>query len=114
MHDSVHPLANQTVKIRFMAPHSQFPGLEHEFTVEDWWDHMTGGSWMFADGNPACLIFAMRMGFGGILKTDDEVIYGKINGFGVLIHTDELVLETAEQLAAAGVEDTSGGNPNER
>lgn len=114
MHDTVHPLANQTVPIKFVAPHQQFANAEQEFVVEDWWDHMTGGSWMFADGNPACLIFALRMGFGMFLKIDDQVIYGKIGGVGVLIHEDELALETLDELQTAGIEDTDGGNPTDR
>jgi hypothetical protein len=46
---------------------------------------------MFAKGNPACLVYAMRTGCSKIfIPTDDEVLYGKINGLGHLVHITEL------------------------
>ena len=58
--------------------------------VEDWWDRIAGKSWMFCEGNPAALIFAMRSGLAH-LPTDDEVLYGKTEGgSGVLFHISEV------------------------
>lgn len=57
--------------------------------VEDWWENVSGTSWMFCNGNPACLKYAMRSAFSG-LPTDNEVVYGKVNGFGHLVHDSEL------------------------
>ena len=60
-----------------------------EYRVEDFWDHLTGGSWMNADGNPAALHYAMRAGMTG-LPVDDEVLYGKIGNLGHLVHVSEV------------------------
>jgi hypothetical protein len=62
----------------------------HSFRVEDWWDRVSGGSWLFAQGHPAALIYAMRSGLSG-LPVDDEVLYGKdVGGFGHLVHVSEV------------------------
>lgn len=62
-----------------------------EVEVEGYWDDVTGGSWMWAQGNPACLVYAMRSATKG-LPVDDEVVYVKYGGFGSLIHVSELEL----------------------
>lgn len=89
MHTEAHPLAGQTVilpnDLKTLPP----VPAGSEFHIEDWWDHLTGGSWMFADGNPACLIYAMRSAGAG-LPTDNEVVYGKVDGLGHLVHVSEL------------------------
>ena len=59
-----------------------------EYRVEDWWDRVSGGSWMDAVGNPAALQYAMRS--AGVLPLDNDVVYGKIGSFGHLIHITEL------------------------
>lgn len=92
MHAESHPLAGKTIKIHLSAPHFQLEGMEHEYTVEDWWDKLTGKSWMLSDGNPAALVYAMRTGLDPkrSIPTDDEVVYGKIDGLGHLVHVSEL------------------------
>jgi hypothetical protein len=82
-HNEPHPQAGETVTIQS----GHFAG--EEYWIEDWWDHLTGGSWGDADGNPACIKYAIRAGAAG-LPTDDEVVYGKIGPFGELIHASEL------------------------
>jgi hypothetical protein len=64
-----------------------------DFRVEDWWDVMTGGSWMFADGNPAAMNYAIRS--ASVLPLDNEVVYGKdtATGLGHLVHVSELVVD---------------------
>jgi len=57
--------------------------------IEDKVEEVFGGSWMFKDGNPACMLYAMRIAMEGI-PSDDEVWYGKINGLGELVHFSEL------------------------
>lgn len=79
------PHSGSTVRIR--ADVAAIGGLD--FQVEDWWINVAGGSWMFATSNPAALKYAMRAGFAG-LPTDDEVLYGKIAGFGELVHVSEI------------------------
>lgn len=88
-HAEPHPFARQTVKLDLARPG---PNLQDGdlFIVEDYWDRVSGGSWMDAQGNPAALGYAMRSGLAG-LPTDDEVVYGKVGGLGHLIHVSELV-----------------------
>lgn len=59
------------------------------FIVEDWWDRVSGGSWAWAKGNPAALIYAMRL-IGTDIPDNDEVVYGKRGGLGHLVHVSEL------------------------
>lgn len=87
-HDKIHsvesPYKGETVTV-------QFKGTDelHEFVVEDYWDRVTGDSWMWAEGNPAALNYAMRV-YQAHLPLDDEVLYGKIGAFGFLIHVSEV------------------------
>ena len=60
------------------------------YWVEDWWENVSGSSWMFADGNPACLKYAARIGLKDSVPFDDDVLYGKIGSFGELIHISEI------------------------
>jgi len=62
----------------------------HDVVIEDWADRVFGKSWMFMDGNPAALVYAMRAGLAG-LPTDDEVVYGKTrSGRSHLVHVREI------------------------
>lgn len=61
-----------------------------QIRVEDWWDRVSGGSWMAAEGNPAALKYAMRSGLAG-LPIDNKVLYGKdSHGLGHLLHVSEV------------------------
>jgi hypothetical protein len=61
-----------------------------QYEVEDWWDRLSGGtSWMFSNGNMACLHYALRSALAG-LPPDDEVLYGHINNLGHLVHVTEV------------------------
>jgi hypothetical protein len=85
-------LAGKTVKIRKDAAHLQVPGFGgSEYRVEDWWDRVSGVSWMFAKGNPAALVYAMRSSMQAYdVPIDDEVVHGKIGPFGHLVHICEI------------------------
>ncbi len=85
-----HPLAGKTVRleIRAAARH-QLLETGAVFRVEDWCVNAFGKSWMDAEGNPAALGYALRAGCGG-LPTDNEVVYGHIEGLGYLVHVSEL------------------------
>jgi hypothetical protein len=87
-------LAGQTVTIKESA--AQIGG--QPFVVEDWCQNVLGGSWMNATGNPSALIYAART--AGSTPIDDEVLYGKINGLGFLVHMDEI--DRASATVAAG------------
>ncbi|WP_047888558.1 hypothetical protein [Rhodococcus sp. ARP2] len=88
IHTEPHPLAGQTVEIKI-------EGETLEFRLEDWWDRVHGSSWMFSDGNPAALKYAMRAALKEptSLPLDDEVVYGKVDIFGHLIHASEIVTQ---------------------
>jgi len=90
MHQEKHPQSGETVKVKFKTRHPQLEDVEHEYRIENWWDNIAPQSWMFSDGNPACLIYAMRVAVDD-LPLDDEVIYGKIGAFGHLVHISEVV-----------------------
>lgn len=89
MHQEKHPLAGQTVKLKDNIKTTNGDLAGQEYRIEDWWDRVFGSSWMFAEGNPAALIYAMRSGTKG-LPINDEVVYGKVGAFGHLIHVSEL------------------------
>jgi hypothetical protein len=92
MHAERSPLAGKIIRIKDNVSHPQIPDFGgNEYVVEDWWDHLTGGSWMDAKGNPACIVYAIRTGFAEHeVPTDDEVLYGKIGSYGHLLHISEI------------------------
>lgn len=94
IHQQSSPFANHTVIIKSEVKHPQFQDFGgSEIIIEDWWDRVNGKSWMFCDGNPACLVYAMRIGFSDIpIPTDNEVLYGHTkDGLGHLIHKSEIL-----------------------
>jgi len=93
MHTESSELVGTIVKIKKDVEHPHVKNFGgSDFIVEDWWDKLTGESWMNTNGNPACLIYAMRVGMSLKDKKpcDDEVVYGKINGMGHLVHISEI------------------------
>jgi len=80
LHTDPHPLAGQTVKLT----------TGEEFRVEDWADRVWGRPWGVMEGNPTALIYAVRAGTAGI-SSDDEVLYGKVDGLAYLAHASEVV-----------------------
>ena len=89
LHSEKSPLAGKKVKIKESAKHLQVPNFGgSEVVVEDWWDAVAGKSWMDCNGNPACLVYAMRS--AGQTPIDDEVVYAKLNGIGHLVHISEI------------------------
>ena len=93
IHTKSHSHAGKTVKIKPEVKHFQYPTFGgSDFRLEDYWDILTGGSWMHANGNPAAMVYGMRAGMEG-LPSDNEVVYGKVNGLGSLVHVSELELD---------------------
>lgn len=91
-HEEEHPLAGQTVKVNLerRAGPAIEPG-EHEFEVQDWWDHLTGGTWRSPKTpNWACIHYQATAPLAG-LPLDNEVIYGHIGRLGYLVHASEIV-----------------------
>lgn len=60
-----------------------------EYRVEGYWDEITGGSWMNANGNFACMNYAVRSAFAN-LPLDNDVLYGKVGALGFLVHVSEV------------------------
>lgn len=91
VHNEPSPFAGNTVKIKKDVAHFQFPNFGgSDFRVEDWWDRVAGKSWTVCEGNPACIVYALRSGVAG-LPPDDDVLYGKTpDGFGYLVHISEI------------------------
>ena len=86
-----HALAGKTVTLRYKDDPDHLNG--QEYRLEDWWTNVAGQSWMWCQGNPACLKYAIRGAMSG-LPTDNEVVYGKVGPFGHLVHESELVYPT--------------------
>lgn len=91
IHEEQYPLSGTAVTVR-LEGHAQLDDGAYPYVVEDWWDRVYGRSWMDSDGNPAAMLYAMRAGLIG-LPLDNDVVYGKIDGIGFLVHTSELKVE---------------------
>jgi hypothetical protein len=96
-HDIAHPFAGLTVRIKNgvkdALQNQVVPGAQYQ--VEDYWDRLTGESWMTVRGNPAAIHYAMRS-VDNFLPIDDEVLYGKIGHLGHLVHVSEIELPQDE------------------
>lgn len=92
MHEAASEYAGQTVKLGELKGPSERDGLVAgaDYRVEDWWDRISGQSWRDSNGNPAAMKYAVRIGTAGAVLPDDEVLYGKIAGFGHIVHVSEL------------------------
>ncbi len=82
IHDTPHPLAGEHLLVD--VGHGPT-----EFHCEDWWDRVSGTSWMTTQGNPAAINYAIRTARQA-LPLDDNVVYGKIGRFGHLVHVTEI------------------------
>ena len=88
--------AGQTVKVKQGVGNGSVMGdmSGKDFAVEDWCENVLGKPWMFANGNPAALEYAVRASmFGpnnGVPAFSNDVVYGKIDGLGHLFHVNEL------------------------
>lgn len=81
--------AGYTVKIK--SEIQEFGGAD--FTIEDYWQNVSGMSWMNSNRNPAAIMYAIRIGSQDFkVPFNNEVVYGKIGGMGHLFHVSELVL----------------------
>jgi hypothetical protein len=92
IHTEPHPLAGQTVEIRSdVKDRRNMVVGGAQYRIEDWWDRVSGSSWAVAQGNPAALQYTLRTGMSSDpVPLGDEVVYGKIDGIGHLVHVTEL------------------------
>lgn len=92
-HANPHELAGTTVPVRTRVPlfrQNNNANATVPLLVEDWWDRVTGRSWMDEVGSPACLSYAIRSGALS-LPLDNEVVYGHTaDGLGHLVHASEI------------------------
>ncbi len=80
IHQEKSTLAGKNVKLK----------CGNTIDIEDWWDRLSGKSWMDMNGNPACIKYAVRVSTDN-LPLDDEVLYGHTeDGLGNLVHINEL------------------------
>lgn len=87
-HASTHSLAGQEIKLAAGS-------VAETLIVEDWNDRVFGGtSWMDMQYHPASLVYAMRSAVAG-LPLDNEVVYGKAQGLGHLVHVSEFATDEA-------------------
>lgn len=93
IHEKQHPLKGQTVVLNSNTV-DNVRGIViegAEFVVDDWWDRINGGSWMYAKNNWAAMHYGMRSALQeNSLPLDDEVVYGKIGIYGHIVHASEL------------------------
>lgn len=90
IHESSHPQAGKTLKIKQESIHKQVSDFAgSDFKLEDWWDKVGGISWKESQGNFSCIVYKDRATTNG-LPLDDEVVYDKIGAFGHLVHVSEL------------------------
>lgn len=88
-----HPMAGKTVVLKSFD--SRFDGAH--YVVEDYCENVLGRSWMDATRNPAAINYAIRVVNRPEIRSDNEVVYGKIGAFGYLIHVSELGTEVVEK-----------------
>lgn len=84
--------AGTTVKIRagVVDPLQHMVVGGADYQVEDWWLNIARKSWEYCHGNPAAIQYALRIGMSPSVPIDDEVLYGKIDGVGHLVHISEI------------------------
>ncbi len=85
IHPDPHPLAGQKLRTT----------NGEDYILEDWWDRISGESWKYCTSNIAAMNYAATVAQLR-LPTDDQVVYGKINGLGFLLHVTELAEEPAD------------------
>lgn len=92
MHQEPFKYKGKQVPLRKDFCHNQYPDMDH-IIVEDWWDRLAGQSWLNMQQNPAVIIYAIRARQSKYsIPIDDDVLYGKYKGMGVLVHVSELNL----------------------
>jgi hypothetical protein len=81
------PYVGQTLKLR--ADAAEIGG--QPFEVQDWFDRTAGVTWRKAldAGDPRAIGYNVRRGLGG-LPDDDDVLFGRLDGVGRLVHVSEI------------------------
>lgn len=89
IHECPHPWAGETVRINQKDHCDDREQIvpDAELVIEDWWDRVFGTDWQMTP-HPLALRHMLRANRAS-LPLDDEVVYGKIDGMGVLVHVSE-------------------------
>ena len=90
IHKDKFKFAGKKVKIKEKAKHfhnQNFGGSE--FEIKDWYDRVSGDSWK-SKNSAACYACAIRIMKQEVKEKDDEVLYGKIDNVGCLVHISEI------------------------
>lgn len=88
-HTEPHPLRGNTVEITGGLLQGQ------AMYVVDWWDRITGESWMGCVGSPECFDFALRSAVERA-PIDNEAVYGLIGPASKIIHASYLPNDAAK------------------
>ena len=92
MNKKKHPLAGKKVKLKLAGEKGKNDpqGIDGKMMIiEDWAENVFRGSWMIQQGNPTAMFYGIRAGFAN-LPTDDDVVYGKVDGLAYLVHNSEI------------------------
>jgi hypothetical protein len=81
VHQMSHRLKGQKVKLKCGV----------YYLIVDWFDRVTYQEWWQDMSNPACLMYGLAVKTGSV-PDDDEVIFGKVDTLGYLVHESELDL----------------------
>lgn len=89
-HEEPSEFAGKIVEVVDTFDHRQYPGLR-EVVIEDWWDRLSDKNVFENMGNPACLIYQLRITTcPHEVPMNHEILYGKYQGLGVLLHRSEI------------------------
>lgn len=82
------PYAGQTVKLK--ADAAELGGRDVE--VQDWFSRVRGRGWKeaLAGNDPRAVSYNVRRGLGGLPDDDDDVLLGRVDGMGQIVHLSEV------------------------
>ncbi|GAA1714614.1 hypothetical protein [Brachybacterium phenoliresistens] len=89
VHPDPHPYAGQVVPLLMKGAVVGGDRPAAMFAVEDWADRVFGAPWNHGS-SPRAWLFRLRAHQLGLPETDDNVLYGRLAGIPLLIHTQEI------------------------
>lgn len=87
----IHPDKSELAGHHVIVKNLGTDGGYATIVVEDWWDRVSGKSWMFSNGSPEATNYAIRS-VRDKLPLDNDVLYGKHVGsdYSDLFHVSEV------------------------
>jgi len=89
VHPDPHPYAGQVVPLLAKGAVVGGDRPAAMFAIEDWADRVFGAPWNHGS-SPRAWLFRLRAHELGLPVTDDNVLYGRLTGIPLLIHTQEI------------------------